>query len=240
MGQHSYKPPRKPARRWAAVAAGAAVVAAASTTAWAAVTGDDSPNRPATALLDQATTANAAARLTPQTPPPVIPAEPVTTPSPKPTHSAVTTPKAPKTASPPKRNAVSHPSPTARPKPTVEPPKTVKPPEHKRHRRHQNRVLAADTCGASYYDEGQMTASGERFNPSAMTAAHKSLPMGSRVRVTNQHNGESVTVRINDRGPYVGGRCLDLSRGAFAAIGNVSAGVMKVRYEVLSRSASRP
>lgn len=95
------------------------------------------------------------------------------------------------------------------------------------------RVISTGTCGASFYDEGQMTASGERFNPRAMTAAHKSLAMGSRVRVTNPANGESVTVRINDRGPYVGGRCLDLSRAAFSAIGNTGAGVMRVKYEVL-------
>lgn len=78
-----------------------------------------------------------------------------------------------------------------------------------------------------------MTASGEPFDPSAMTAAHKSLPMGSEVRVTNLHNDKSVTVRINDRGPYVGGRCLDLSEAAFAAIGDVGAGTMQVKYEVL-------
>ena len=78
-----------------------------------------------------------------------------------------------------------------------------------------------------------MTASGEQFNPNAMTAAHKSLPLGSKVRVTNPANGESVTVRINDRGPYVSGRCLDLSRAAFAAIGDTGAGVMRVTYQVL-------
>ncbi|OUC92251.1 septal ring lytic transglycosylase RlpA family lipoprotein [Streptosporangium minutum] len=94
-------------------------------------------------------------------------------------------------------------------------------------------MISTGTCGASFYDEGQMTASGERFNPRAMTAAHKTLAMGSRVRVTNPSNGESVTVRINDRGPYVGGRCLDLSRAAFSAIGNTGAGVMRVKYEVL-------
>ncbi|TYB54595.1 septal ring lytic transglycosylase RlpA family protein [Nonomuraea sp. PA05] len=97
------------------------------------------------------------------------------------------------------------------------------------------RVLSAGSCGASYYGEPQMTASGERFNPSAMTAAHKTLPLGSKVRVTNSDNGESVTVRINDRGPYIGGRCLDLSKAAFAAIGNINSGVMRVKYEVLGR-----
>ncbi|MET8862425.1 septal ring lytic transglycosylase RlpA family protein [Nonomuraea sp. NPDC004580] len=97
------------------------------------------------------------------------------------------------------------------------------------------RVLSSGTCGASYYGESQMTAGGERFGPNALTAAHKTLPLGSRVRVTNPRTGESVTVRINDRGPYIGGRCLDLSTAAFAAIGNTGAGVMRVRYEVLAR-----
>ncbi|MEV0229790.1 septal ring lytic transglycosylase RlpA family protein [Nonomuraea sp. NPDC050786] len=123
---------------------------------------------------------------------------------------------------------------TSRSKPaadTTATPKTTKSPAHKP----KTRVLASGTCGASYYAEGQMTASGERFDPSAMTAAHKTLPLGSKVRVTNPDNGESVTVRINDRGPYVSGRCLDLSEAAFAAIGNTGAGVMRVKYEVLSR-----
>ncbi|MBB5630031.1 septal ring lytic transglycosylase RlpA family protein [Sphaerisporangium krabiense] len=97
------------------------------------------------------------------------------------------------------------------------------------------KVIASGRCGASYYDEGQMTASGERFNPNAMTAAHKTLPMGSKVRVTNPGSGASVTVRINDRGPYIGGRCLDLSRAAFDAIGSLSAGTMTVKYQVLAR-----
>ncbi|MET9065974.1 septal ring lytic transglycosylase RlpA family protein [Streptosporangium sandarakinum] len=96
------------------------------------------------------------------------------------------------------------------------------------------RVISSGTCGASYYDEPQMTASGERFDPGAMTAAHRTLPLGSKVRVTNPANGESVTVRINDRGPYTGGRCLDLSRAAFSAIGDTGAGVMRVEYEVLA------
>ncbi|GAA2306198.1 hypothetical protein GCM10010149_65020 [Nonomuraea roseoviolacea subsp. roseoviolacea] len=104
-----------------------------------------------------------------------------------------------------------------------------------KHTSTKRKVVASGTCGASYYAEGQTTASGERFNPSAMTAAHKTLPLGSRVRVINPRNGDSVTVRINDRGPYVGGRCLDLSRAAFAAIGNIGAGVMRVKYEVLAR-----
>ena len=93
---------------------------------------------------------------------------------------------------------------------------------------------ATHSCGASYYDEPQNTANGERFNPEALTAAHKTLPFNTRVRVTNPANGKSVIVRINDRGPYVDGRCLDLSRAAFRAIANLSQGVLsRVTYEVV-------
>ncbi|OLT17029.1 hypothetical protein BJF79_18180 [Actinomadura sp. CNU-125] len=97
------------------------------------------------------------------------------------------------------------------------------------------KVLDSGSCKASFYGEGQMTASGESFDPSELTAAHKTLPFDSKVRVTNKSNGESVVVRINDRGPYSGGRCLDLSEAAMEDIGGTSAGVVSVRYEVLSR-----
>jgi rare lipoprotein A len=95
-------------------------------------------------------------------------------------------------------------------------------------------VTSSGSCGASFYSDGQRTANGEYFDPNAFTAAHKTLPFNTRVRVTNPSNGKSTTVRINDRGPYAGGRCLDLSRAAFAAIANLSAGVITVKYEVLS------
>jgi rare lipoprotein A len=67
-------------------------------------------------------------------------------------------------------------------------------------------------------------ASGEKFNPSAMTAAHRTLPFGTRVRVTNSRNGRSIIVRINDRGQFVMGRAIDLSSGAAQAIGMGSTG----------------
>ena len=89
---------------------------------------------------------------------------------------------------------------------------------------------------ASYYADkyqGKKTASGERFDQQANTAAHRTLPFGTRVKVTNVRNGKSVTVRINDRGPFVKGRIIDLSRSAFAAIGDPRAGVISVRIEVL-------
>ncbi|NKZ08082.1 septal ring lytic transglycosylase RlpA family protein [Actinomadura latina] len=107
-------------------------------------------------------------------------------------------------------------------------------PKKKTGKKH-DKVIDSGSCEASYYWEGQMTASGERFDPSELTAAHKTLPMGSKVRVTNKNNGRSVTVRINDRGPYAGGRCLDLSRAAMKKVGGTGAGVIPVRYEVLSR-----
>ena len=85
------------------------------------------------------------------------------------------------------------------------------------------------------YFAGRKTASGERFNPSKMTAAHKTLPFGTRVRVTNMRNGRSVVVRINDRGPFIRGRVIDLSRGAAGVIGMIGRGIAPVRVEVLGR-----
>ena len=87
-------------------------------------------------------------------------------------------------------------------------------------------------CGsASWYALTSKTASGERMNPAAMTAAHRTLPFGTRVVVTNQRNGKSVTVRINDRGPFIRGRVLDLSKAAAHQLGFVSAGHTPVCME---------
>ncbi|TYK50818.1 septal ring lytic transglycosylase RlpA family protein [Actinomadura decatromicini] len=102
-------------------------------------------------------------------------------------------------------------------------------------KKQQFKVVRSGSCQASYYWEGQMTASGESFDPSELTAAHKTLPMGTKVRVTNKNNGRSVIVRINDRGPYAGGRCLDLSKAAMQKVGGTGSGVIPVRYQVLSR-----
>ncbi|MEH2388832.1 MAG: septal ring lytic transglycosylase RlpA family protein [Nostoc sp.] len=91
---------------------------------------------------------------------------------------------------------------------------------------------------ASYYGYdgcGNSTASGQRFNPEGMTAAHRSLPFGTKVRVTNTHNGRSVVVRINDRGPYVRGRVIDLSAGAARILGMMGSGVAPVHIEVLGK-----
>lgn len=85
--------------------------------------------------------------------------------------------------------------------------------------------LAAAQCGrASWYALHSKTASGERMNPSALTAAHRSLPFGTRLKVTNRNNGRSVVVRINDRGPFIKGRMLDLSKGAAGRLGFISSG----------------
>jgi rare lipoprotein A len=88
---------------------------------------------------------------------------------------------------------------------------------------------------ASYYWEPQALASGGRFNPNAMTAAHKTLPFGTKVRVTNRNNGRSVVVTINDRGPYVGGRIIDLSKAAARAVGMTASGVAPVSVSVIGR-----
>lgn len=89
------------------------------------------------------------------------------------------------------------------------------------------------TCGVSFYSTGSTTANGERFDPDGLTAAHKTLPFNTKLRVTNPSNGKSVVVRVNDRGPFVGGRCIDLARGAFAQIASLGSGVITARYEVL-------
>ncbi|HEY0626033.1 MAG TPA: septal ring lytic transglycosylase RlpA family protein [Allosphingosinicella sp.] len=90
---------------------------------------------------------------------------------------------------------------------------------------------------ASYYGAelaGNRTASGERFNPNALTAAHRTLPMGTKLRVTNKANGKSVIVRINDRGPFAKGRIIDVSRAAAEKISMVRSGTARVTLERLS------
>ncbi|WP_019499750.1 septal ring lytic transglycosylase RlpA family protein [Pseudanabaena sp. PCC 6802] len=100
------------------------------------------------------------------------------------------------------------------------------------------RITSVASGFASWYGpgfHGAMSASGEIFNANAMTAAHRTLPFGTQVRVTNMDNGQSVVVRINDRGPYAHGRVIDISEGAARAIGLVYSGVAPVRMEVLGR-----
>lgn len=95
---------------------------------------------------------------------------------------------------------------------------------------------------ASYYGgkfHGRLTANGEIYNKNAMTAAHRTLPFGTFLKVTNTRNGRSVVVRVNDRGPYISGRSIDLSEGAARAIGMISSGVGKVKLEILSVEQGR-
>src|SRR5262245_9923194 len=89
---------------------------------------------------------------------------------------------------------------------------------------------------ASWYGEfhhGQPTASGEPFDMKQLTAAHRTLAIGTRLRVTNLENGRIVTVRVNDRGPYVAGRVLDLSHRAAQTLGMIERGVVSVRLEIV-------
>jgi rare lipoprotein A len=90
---------------------------------------------------------------------------------------------------------------------------------------------------ASFYTEDEWTASGERFNTHAMTAAHPTLPFGTRLRVTNITNGRSVVVRVNDRGPFVPGRVVDLSGSAAESLGMVERGIVKVKLDVVQKSS---
>jgi rare lipoprotein A len=118
-------------------------------------------------------------------------------------------------------------------------PRTARVAVHRSARR--NKAVQAVAAGtgitgvASYYWQGSRTATGERFNPEGMTAAHRTLPFGTRVRVTHLGNGRSVDVRINDRGPFIGGRIIDLSRGAAGILGMHQQGLARVSVTVLGR-----
>src|ERR1035437_5555791 len=97
---------------------------------------------------------------------------------------------------------------------------------------------AAETQDASYglasfYTEGTQTASGEKFDTHELTAAHRTLPFGTRVRVTNVATGRSVTVRVNDRGPFVPGRVVDVSYSAAETLGMIDRGIAKVKLDVV-------
>ena len=92
----------------------------------------------------------------------------------------------------------------------------------------------AATGWASYYKSGRLTANGEHFKPMGMTCAHRKLAFGTKLRVTNLRTGKSVIVRVNDRGPFIRGRILDLSLGAARVIGLNAAGVGKISFTIIS------
>ena len=120
--------------------------------------------------------------------------------------------------------AIAEPEPVAIPTPP-EPPKPVVP-----------LVISTHSGEASWYGPGfygNHTASGEVYRRGTMTAAHRTLPFGTKVRVTNLWNGRSAVIRINDRGPFVAHRVIDLGHGAASSLGVTSSGVAQVRLEVL-------
>lgn len=99
-----------------------------------------------------------------------------------------------------------------------------------------NWVGFTESGQASFYGnkhQNKKTASGELYQHKLKTAAHKKIPFGSNVKVTNVKNGKSVIVEINDRGPFVRGRIIDLSKSAFSSIGNTSSGLIDVKIEVI-------
>ncbi|WP_328341550.1 septal ring lytic transglycosylase RlpA family protein [Micromonospora sp. NBC_00421] len=199
----------------AATAAVGVALAVGGTVGAVQLTADDAP---APVVVDTVTPSAAVTTDAP-TPTPSLSPSPTASPSASPSPTVTASPRATRT------QAASRNKPrTAAPKPSATTKKAAAP---------KSNVVDSGSCGASFYDEGQLTANGESFNPNALTAAHKTLPFDTRVRVTNPANGKSVTVRINDRGPYIDGRCIDLSRAAFAAIASVDLGELTVRYEVL-------
>jgi rare lipoprotein A len=122
------------------------------------------------------------------------------------------------------------PAPGRKPKPTPAakdraPAPTSKPSAEKKHTTYYG--------SASYYSHHTRTASGERFNPRELTAAHRTLPFGTRVRVTELTSGRSVTVRINDRGPFIAGRIVDVSKSAAEELGMVGRGIARVKLDVV-------
>ncbi|GLH75093.1 hypothetical protein SSBR45G_00010 [Bradyrhizobium sp. SSBR45G] len=130
------------------------------------------------------------------------------------------------------QQAPSQPAPQASPPPQA----TAAPPEAPKPRRPHYVPRGV----ASFYTAPQPTANGEVFDTTAMTAAHRSLPFGTRLRVTRLDNGQSVTVRINDRGPYIDGRIVDLSYAAAAKLGMVETGLADVRLSVVHWPKPRP
>lgn len=102
---------------------------------------------------------------------------------------------------------------------------------------YNNDTTASGSGKASWYGgkfHGKLTASGEVYNMNELTAAHKTLPFGTKVKITNKNNGKSVIVEVNDRGPFIKSRVFDLSKAAFAEIGNINQGIMTIEYEILN------
>jgi len=99
-------------------------------------------------------------------------------------------------------------------------------------------AVAADCGEASWYRMGKVTASGEPMDAGRLAAAHRTLPFGSKVKVENLSNGRSVVVRINDRGPFIGGRIIDVTEGAARQLGMIRSGVANVRVTLVEGSGA--
>ena len=96
--------------------------------------------------------------------------------------------------------------------------------------------IQSDIVNVSYYGKehhGKKTASGEIFDMNKLTTAHKKLPFGTIIEMTNIHNNKSIVVKVNDRGPYIKGRTFDLSKAAFDSIGDIKRGVIKVKFKII-------
>jgi len=136
--------------------------------------------------------------------------------------------------------ACAQPEPAPQPEPP-RPPETLSPPSAPP-AASDAAVNAQERGRISMYGKefgGKKTASGELFDPAALTMAHRTLPFGTRVRVTNLESQRSVEVVVNDRGPFVAGRIADLSEAAARRIGMVNEGVVEARLDILSQGASR-
>jgi rare lipoprotein A len=175
-------------------------------------------------------------QLSPANSEPVTPViNPLPRPTPKPSSSVITTPTPRPSPSVKIINPIPSPSATVTPTPKPSPSTdtTTAPPKEA--------VLFTQTGQASWYgsEGGPLTATGERYNPQGMTAAHRTIAFGSKVRVTNLRSGRTAIVIINDRGPYSGGRIIDLSAAAAEAVGIKGSGVGKVRIDVLSYGSNK-
>jgi len=93
--------------------------------------------------------------------------------------------------------------------------------------------INSTTVVASWYQKGKYTASGQRFDPNGLTVAHRTLPFGTKLKLTNPNNGKSIIVTVNDRGPFIRGTGLDVSRGAAQQLGFISKGKTRLQMQVM-------
>jgi rare lipoprotein A len=134
------------------------------------------------------------------------------------------------------------PAPVLAPAPVAETPVLAPAPSKRGKKLHSATSISGNQGKIAYYGgkfAGRKTASGERFNPSALTMAHRTLPFGTMVRVTNLNNNKRVTVRVNDRGPSTPDRMGDVSKAAAIKLGMIKSGTAQVRFEVMGKSRAK-